>query len=110
VAASEIEIVDGHVGRGYAKSRPEELATIRDLARRDGVVLDPVYTGKAFHGLATELGRDRRRFGDRLVFVHTGGIFGLFGDALAELAAALGQGQGTTGSSHSSPAGSPSTV
>jgi D-cysteine desulfhydrase len=86
VAASEIEIL---VGRGYARSRPEELATIRDLARRDGVVLDPVYTGKAFHGLATELGRDRRKFGDRLVFIHTGGIFGLFGDATAELAAIL---------------------
>ena len=75
---SDIEIVDGHVGLGYAKSRPEELATIRDVCRRDGLVLDPVYTGKAFHGVVTELARDRRRFGDRIVFVHTGGVFGLF--------------------------------
>ncbi|MBA2594034.1 MAG: pyridoxal-phosphate dependent enzyme [Gammaproteobacteria bacterium] len=60
VAPDDIEIVDGHVGRGYAKRRPEELATIRDLARRDGVILDPVYTGKAFHGIVTELARDRR--------------------------------------------------
>jgi D-cysteine desulfhydrase len=89
VTAADVEIVDGHVGRGYAKSRPEELATIRDLARRDGVVLDPVYTGKAFHGVVTELARDRGRFGERLVFIHTGGIFGLFGDATAELAAVL---------------------
>jgi D-cysteine desulfhydrase len=89
ISAGEIEILDGHVGLGYAKSRPEELATIRDLARRDGVVLDPVYTGKAFHGVVTELGRDRRAFGDRIVFVHTGGIFGLFGDATAQLAALL---------------------
>jgi D-cysteine desulfhydrase len=74
----DIEIVDGHVGLGYAKSRPEELATIRDLCRRDGLVLDPVYTGKAFHGVVTELARDPRRFGERVVFVHTGGIFGLF--------------------------------
>jgi D-cysteine desulfhydrase len=73
-----IELVDGHVGLGYAKSRPEELATIRDLCRRDGVVLDPVYTGKAFHGIVTELARDRACFGERIVFVHTGGIFGLF--------------------------------
>jgi D-cysteine desulfhydrase len=78
VRDSDIEIVDGHVGAGYAKSRPDELATIRDVCRRDGLVLDPVYTGKAFHGVVTELARDRRRFGDRVVFVHTGGIFGLF--------------------------------
>jgi len=78
IAAADIDIVDGHVGLGYARSRPEELATIRDLCRRDGLVLDPVYTGKAFHGMVTELARDRGRFGERIVFVHTGGIFGLF--------------------------------
>jgi D-cysteine desulfhydrase len=81
----EIEIVDGYVGLGYAKSRPEELETLRDVARAEGLVLDPVYTGKAMHGLKRELERDRRAFGERLVFVHTGGIFGLFPKA-AELA------------------------
>ena len=63
VTPDDIDIVDGHVGLGYAKSRPEELATIRDLCRSDGVVLDPVYTGKAFHGVLTELHADPRRFG-----------------------------------------------
>ncbi|MCE9579802.1 MAG: D-cysteine desulfhydrase family protein [Deltaproteobacteria bacterium] len=90
VTADDIELVDGHVGRGYAKSRPEELATIRDLCRRDGLVLDPVYTGKAFHGIVTELAADPRRFGERIVFVHTGGIFGLFpAEVGAELAPML---------------------
>ena len=90
VTADDIELVDGHVGRGYALSQPEELATIRDLARRDGVILDPVYTGKAFHGVVTELARARARFGERIVFVHTGGLFGLFGGrAAAEMAAVL---------------------
>lgn len=84
----DVDIVDGHVGLGYARSRPEELATIRDVCRRDGLVLDPVYTGKAFHGLVAELARDRARFGERIVFVHTGGIFGLF-PAAAELAPLL---------------------
>ena len=60
VTPDDIDIVDGHVGLGYAKSRPEELATIRDVCRSDGVVLDPVYTGKAFHGVVTELRRDPR--------------------------------------------------
>lgn len=75
---SEVEIQDGYVGRGYALSRPEELALIRDVARTEGVVLDPVYTGKAFYGMAHELAKDHRRFGKRIIFMHTGGIFGLF--------------------------------
>ncbi|MBA2544084.1 MAG: D-cysteine desulfhydrase family protein [Deltaproteobacteria bacterium] len=78
VTAEDIELVDGHVGAGYAKSRPEELMTIRDLCRSDGVVLDPVYTGKAFHGVVTELKRDPKRFGSTVAFIHTGGMFGLF--------------------------------
>lgn len=78
VGPQDIEIVDGHVGLGYAKSRPEELATIRDVCRSDGILLDPVYTGKAFHGLVTELRRDPKRFGSAVAFIHTGGMFGLF--------------------------------
>ena len=74
----DYEIVDGYVGRGYALSRPEELAAIRDLVRLEGVVLDPVYTGKAYFGMLAELAKDRERFGQRIVFVHTGGLFGLF--------------------------------
>jgi D-cysteine desulfhydrase len=86
VTPDDIQIVDGHVGLGYARSRPEELATIRDVCRSDGVVLDPVYTGKAFHGVVTELRRDPRRFGAAVAFVHTGGMFGLFAsDAVAQV-------------------------
>ena len=74
----DIEIIDGYVGRGYALSRPEELAFIRDVARKEGLFLDPVYTGKAFFGMTQELKRNPRCFGERIVFIHTGGIFGLF--------------------------------
>lgn len=77
-AVPSYEIMDGHVGRGYALSRPEELAAIRDLVRLEGVVLDPVYTGKAYFGMMAELAKDRRTFGERIVFIHTGGLFGLF--------------------------------
>jgi D-cysteine desulfhydrase len=85
VGPADIDVVDGYVGRGYARSSRDELVVLRDLARREGVILDPVYTGKAFFGLTRELARDPRRFGERVVFVHTGGIFGLFPQA-AELA------------------------
>ena len=74
----DINIIDGYVGRGYALSRPEELSAICDLARTEGIILDPVYTGKAFFGMVQELKRDPGCFGERIVFIHTGGIFGLF--------------------------------
>jgi len=77
----DIDIVDGYVGRGYALSRPEELSMIVDVARREGLFLDPVYTGKAFYGMVQELKRDPRCFGDRIIFIHTGGLFGLFPQA-----------------------------
>jgi D-cysteine desulfhydrase len=73
-----IEIVDGFVGRGYAQSRPEELRALIALARSEGLVLDPVYTGKAWYGLTETLARDPRALGERIVFLHSGGVFGLF--------------------------------
>lgn len=88
VQQDEIDIIDGYVGRGYAKSQPAELELLRDMARREAIILDPVYTGKAFYGLCRELERDPGRFGERVVFVHTGGIFGLF-PAAGELAPLL---------------------
>lgn len=91
ISADDIDICDGYVGAGYAKSRPDEIATIRSLARTDGVVLDPVYTGKAFHGVVTELTHNPARFGPAgtpVVFIHTGGLFGAFAsEMLAALAA-----------------------
>jgi D-cysteine desulfhydrase len=74
----EIEIVDGYVGLGYGLSRPEELAFIRQVARTEGVLLDPVYTGKAMYGLVDQIRRGRFRPGERVLFIHTGGAFDLF--------------------------------
>jgi D-cysteine desulfhydrase len=74
----DIEIIDGYVGRGYALSRPEELALICDLARTEGIYLDPVYTGKAFFAMASELEKNPGCLGDTILFLHTGGLFGLF--------------------------------
>ena len=78
INSTDIDIVDGYVGRGYALSRQEELQAIYDLAQLEGVVLDQVYTGKAFYGMVSEIKKNRLAFGKRIVFVHTGGLFGLF--------------------------------
>ncbi|MGM0633082.1 MAG: 1-aminocyclopropane-1-carboxylate deaminase/D-cysteine desulfhydrase [Pseudomonadota bacterium] len=77
-ARLDIHTVDGHVGPGYGEALPPVYETIASLARSEGVFLDPVYTGKAFHGLMREW-RDGALKGARdVVFVHTGGLFGLF--------------------------------
>jgi len=74
----DIEIVDGYVGSGYGKAGSKEFSLIREVARSEGIILDPVYTGKAFYGMSQELERNPEVFGDRIVFIHTGGLFGLF--------------------------------
>jgi D-cysteine desulfhydrase len=79
LAPGDIAIDDRFIGPGYAKTTPEMLATIPEVARADGLILDPVYTGKAFFGLMQRLKEDVGRARDEtVVFIHTGGIFGLF--------------------------------
>lgn len=76
--SEEIHIADGYVGRGYALSRPEELQFIQELAREEGVILDPVYTGKAMYGFYSELQKGRYHELSNVLFIHTGGLYGLF--------------------------------
>ena len=75
---NDIEVIDQYVGRGYAVSTPEELAFIAQTARENGVIFDPVYTGKAFLGLYRETERGTFINSKNILFIHTGGIFGLF--------------------------------
>ena len=77
VAAPDIDVDDRYRGVGYARSRPEELARIRDVARLEGLVTDPVYTGKALHGLLSELEARPDAYGRRVLFLFTGGLYGL---------------------------------
>jgi L-cysteate sulfo-lyase len=76
--AGKVEIADGYGGEAYGVPTPEMQETLRRLARREGLVLDPVYTGKAMAGLIG-LVRQGRFDGSRaVVFIHTGGLPGLF--------------------------------
>lgn len=66
-------------GKGYAMSSREELQTVCDVAAATGVVLDPVYTGKAVHKMIEEMNRSPEKWSGRSVlFVHTGGLLGLY--------------------------------
>ena len=73
-----LEIVDGFQGEGYARNRPEEWTLLREVARTEGVILDPVYTVKAMMGLRAMIHEGRFEKGDDVCFLHTGGIYGLF--------------------------------
>jgi len=73
-----IHILDGYQGVGRSGVDDAELSLLIQLAREEGLMLDPVYTAKAFGGLLDTLQRDAKALGQRVCFIHTGGIFSLF--------------------------------
>jgi D-cysteine desulfhydrase len=74
ICRDDIHLIDGFVGKGYGIPYPAELTTIRNVAKL-GVILEPVYTGKAFHGMMKDLKKHKYK---RVIFIHTGGIFSIF--------------------------------
>jgi D-cysteine desulfhydrase len=74
----ELHVVDDYIGPGYAKVYPEILALIKSFARNSGLILDPVYTAKAYYGLLQECQNGVLKSTKNVVFLHTGGAFGLF--------------------------------
>ena len=69
---------DQYIGPDYGQAGPEIFAWIKKLAALEGVILDPVYTGKAFYGMVKDIRQGRYSNASDIVFLHTGGIFGLF--------------------------------
>jgi len=69
-------IIEGFVGEGYGMNTSQELQYLAQVSEKTGVVLDSVYTLKAVIGLTT-IPQFRNR---RVLFIHTGGLFGLFQD------------------------------
>lgn len=82
-----IVVEDGFIGDGYGAVNTETLDAVRLLAKTEGILLDPVYTGKAFAGLLHLLRAQEIPRGDAVVFVHTGGMPGLFAYTPAFMAA-----------------------
>jgi L-cysteate sulfo-lyase len=70
-----------YVGQGYGLPREDTLEAIRMFASLEGILLDPVYSGKAAAGLIDWARKGRFAKGERVVFIHTGGAAGLFGYA-----------------------------
>ena len=78
VEAADIHI-HYHIGPGYAIPSPEGAAAVRRLARTEGILVDPVYTGKALAGFFQLLEEDSAfRDAENILFLHTGGAGALF--------------------------------
>ncbi len=66
------------VGPGYSLPTPEMVEAVQTLARVEGILLDPVYTGKAMAGLFALVRRGTFKKGEHVLFVHTGGAPALY--------------------------------
>jgi len=66
------------VGPGYSLPSPEMVEAVRMLAQVEGILLDPVYTGKAMAGLIGLIRQGKFRKGESVLFVHTGGSPALY--------------------------------
>lgn len=73
-----ILVNDKYIGPGYAKASESTYDIIKWMAQIEGIALDPVYTGKAFQGLIEEIKQGKHQAHEDVVFIHTGGLFGLF--------------------------------
>ena len=72
------EVVDGYVGQDYAVASKEDFEIIKEVALSDHIILDPVYTAKAFKGMKDLVRKGMIPNGSNVLFVHTGGTFGIF--------------------------------
>ncbi len=77
VPADAVRVDDRYLGDGYGLPTPATLDAIRLLASTEGVLMDPVYSGKAFAALVDRVRRGEFSGVDDLVFVHTGGTAAL---------------------------------
>jgi L-cysteate sulfo-lyase len=89
-AVAALRLREDQVGPGYERLTDAAWHALRLAGRTAGLVLDPVYTAKAMAGLAAAVADGEIRRGERTIFLHTGGLPGLFGHpAAAELVRGL---------------------
>ena len=77
-ANNPIKLWDDYFAPGYGTPNEEGLEAIKILARLEGILLDPVYTGKAMAGLIDGVAQKRFKDEGPIIFIHTGGAPALF--------------------------------
>ncbi|MBN3080434.1 D-cysteine desulfhydrase [Pectobacterium polaris] len=76
---SAVQVNSDYVGKGYGIPTEGTLEALRLLAQLEGILLDPVYSGKGMAGLIDLIRQGHFRVDENIVFIHTGGSAGLFG-------------------------------
>lgn len=75
---ADIELVKGYDKAGYGVVTSNEHIAIKELATKEGILLDPVYTGRAFYGMLDFLENKKLPKGATVLFWHTGGLPAIF--------------------------------
>jgi D-cysteine desulfhydrase family pyridoxal phosphate-dependent enzyme len=78
ISSSAFQLARGYAAPGYGQPNPGMVEAVQLLARLEGIVLDPVYTGKAMAGLIDLVRKGTFGANETVVFIHTGGAPGLF--------------------------------
>lgn len=71
---ADLKLLGGYDDAGYGVLTQNEKVAIRMLAQTEGILLDPVYTARAFHGMTDQLRKGLVKPGSRILFWHTGGL------------------------------------
>lgn len=87
VQAEEIiDVIGGHHLPGYGRPSQEDLEYILEISSSTGVLIDPVYNIKTVRGMLAEMTNNPKRFqGNRILYIHTGGCFGVFNGGVESL-------------------------
>lgn len=78
IGQEDVTVLDDYVGPGYSLPTDEMIEAVKLFARLEGVLLDPVYTGKAAAGLIDQVRRGAFDTRANVVFLHTGGATALY--------------------------------
>ncbi|XP_027124460.1 D-cysteine desulfhydrase 1, mitochondrial [Coffea arabica] len=91
VSSHDIVDIQNAKGLGYAMSTSEELKFVKEIAETTGVILDPVYSGKAAYQMMKDMAENPAMWeGRKILFIHTGGLLGLY-DKVEQIAPLVGK-------------------
>lgn len=76
IYSDNLIILDGYSDEGYKNISEDKLKMIKKFAQHSGIILDPAYTGKAFYAFHESILNNIKNH--KVIFLHTGGIFGVF--------------------------------
>ena len=78
ILIAQVQVLDQYIGAGYGIETPDGIAAAKLLASREGIILDPTYTAKAFAALLDWIKDGKLTEQDTVLFWHTGGQLAYF--------------------------------